>query len=177
MNSVFPCCRVSIAPFLPEHYARLPLRPEDAADLSDIPAQRLVSGWEGGNTVFVGDRPAFIYGIVLEEGVGLLWAVTSPLTERLALLITRLGRVHVQALLDAGAHRVEAYCHKDNRRSLRWLTRCLGFSVEGLMRRCGPNGQDRFLLSLLPGEWRYGASAARNRRILEKLAKTKKERH
>lgn len=167
MNRAF--CGVSIAPFVPEHYPRLLLRPEDAADLAGIPAERLVSGWSGGKTVFVGDRPAFIYGAVLEDGVGLLWAVTSPLTERLALLITRLGRVHVQTLMEAGAHRVEAYCHRENRRSMRWLTRSLGFSVEGLMRRSGPNGQDRYLLSLLPEEWRHGASASRNRRILTNL--------
>lgn len=114
-------------------------------------------------------EPAIIYSSVLDEGVGLIWAVTSPLTERLSLLVTRLGRTHIQALFDAGAHRVEAYCHRENRRSLRWLTRSLGFTVEGLMRRSGPNGQDRYLLSVLPEEWRYGASAMRSLKVLSAL--------
>lgn len=156
-------------PFHPEHYARLRLREEDAADLSGMAAGSLVSAWSGGNTVLIRREPAFLYGSVLDDGVGLIWAVTSPLIERLFLLVTRIGRVRIQALFDAGAHRVEAYCHRENRRSLRWLTRGLGFTVEGLMRRSGPNGQDRYLLSVLPEEWRYGASAARSLPMLSAL--------
>lgn len=153
MNSA--ACRPRIVPFVPEHYRRMRLRKEDAADLAGLSPASLVSGWSGGSTVLLGDAPAFLYGALLDEGVGVIWAVTSPLTGRLGLLITRIGRETVRTLFDRGAHRVEAYCHKDNTRSLRWLTRCLGFTVEGLMRRCGPNRQDRYLLSVLPDEWRF----------------------
>lgn len=157
----------AIASFAPEHYTRLILRREDAADLSALPANNLVSGWSGGSTVLVKGEPAFIYGSIFDEGVGLIWAVTSPRTDRLGLLITRLARARIQALFNMGAHRVEAYCHRINRRSLRWLTRSLGFTVEGLMRRSGPNGQDRYMLSILPEEWRHKASAARCKRMLD----------
>lgn len=153
MNSAPSRYRPRIVPFAPEHFARLRLRPEDAADLAGIPAARLVRGWAGGSTVLLGETPAFVYGSLYDDGVGLIWAATSPLADVLPLLLTRLGRSLVGRLFEQGAHRVEAYCHKHNTRSLRWLTRSLAFHVEGLMRRSGPNGQDRYLLSILPEEW------------------------
>lgn len=167
MNNSYCGGTVRIVSFVPEHYGRLRLRPEDAADLTGIQASTLISGWKNGNTLLLGDEPVMIFGSLMDEGVGLIWAVTSPLIARFSLLVTRLGRVHIQSLFDAGAHRVEAYCHKNNTRSLGWLTRSLGMSVEGLMRRSGSNAQDRYLLSALPDDWPYRESASRCRKVLK----------
>lgn len=147
--------RVTQAPFEAAHFLRMPLRHEDEADLAGLNFTDLCDSWAAGTTVLLDDEPAFFYGTDLDEGVGMIWAVTSPQTDLLPLFITRLARARIQGLFNAGAHRVEAYCHKDNRRSLRWLTESLGFTIEGLMRKSGPNAQDRYLMSLLPGEATY----------------------
>lgn len=140
---------IRIVDFEPEHFDRMALRPEDAADLAGLDRDILVQGWKGGRTALCRGEPAFLYGGSAANGCGYLWAVSSPLAGKLPLLAVRLGRSMVGGLLEAGCHRVEAYCHTRNIRSLNWLTRSLGFRVEGVMRKCGPNAQDRFLLSVI----------------------------
>lgn len=140
---------IRITDFTPEHYDAMPLRAEDAADLAGIDRESLLRGWEGGSTLLYNGEPAFFYGGRVEKGCGYLWAVSSPLAEKLPLLAVKLGREMVGRLLRAGCHRVEAYCHTRNARSLAWLTRSLGFSVEGVARKSGPNAQDRFLLAIV----------------------------
>lgn len=139
---------LQIIDFEPEHFLTMRLRKEDALDLEGIDREALISSWQGGRTVLKDGQPAFIFGYTAVEGVVSIWAVTSPLVHDLGLMFTRLAKTAIRGFLRAGAHRVEAYCHADNVRSLAWLTRSLGMRVEGLMRRCGPNKQDRFLLSI-----------------------------
>ena len=140
---------IHIVDFAPEHFDAMVLRTEDATDLAGVEREVLLRSWEGGFTVLYNNEPAFFYGGWMEQGCGVLWAVSSPLTDKLPLLAVKLGRQKVRQLLDAGCHRVEAYCHTHNARSLRWLTRSLGFSVEGIARKSGPNAQDRFILSVI----------------------------
>lgn len=140
--------RLRIVDFKPEHFACIRLREEDAVDLAGIEAGQLLGGWAAGRTLLKDEEPAFIYGYCENQGTILLWALSSPLVETLPLLVTRLARNGIVGFLEAGAHRVEVYCHIDNIRSLAWLTRSLGFRVEGLMKRCGPNRQDRFILAI-----------------------------
>lgn len=140
---------IQIVPFTPEHFQRIRLRVEDAADLSGIDADALVRGWADGRTILKGGEVMFFYGYVNNGGVVTFWAVTGERTGELGLFLTRLARAGIRELLAAGAHRIEAYCHHANRRSLRWLTKSLGMRVEGLVRKSGPNRQDRFLLSIV----------------------------
>jgi hypothetical protein len=140
--------QLNIVNFAPEHFRRMRLRREDAADIAGIDASQLMHYWRNGRTLLYGDVPAMLFGYEENQGTIVLWAVTSPLVRSLPLFITRLARSFIGDVLRGGAHRVEVYCHVDNARSLRWLTRGLGFHLEGLVRRCGPNRQDRFLLSL-----------------------------
>lgn len=144
---------IRIVDFEPEHFERMPVRAEDAADFAGMNPGPLLEGWKKGRTVLYRGEPAFFYGARIDFGTGYLWAVSSVLTDRLPLLTVRLGRATVRSLFNAGCHRVEAYCHAGNLRSLNWLTRSLGFSVEGVMRKCGPNRQDRFLLSILRNDY------------------------
>lgn len=145
---------VHIADFAPCHYAAMQLREEDARDLAGIGLEYLLDGWQGGRTVFKGGKPAFIYGYKANYGTLALWAVSSPLAASLPLFITRLARGGIRGAFQAGAHRIEAYCHVGNIRSLAWLTRSLKFRVEGLMKRSGPNRQDRFLLALTDTDYK-----------------------
>lgn len=140
---------IQIADFIPGHFASMVLRKEDAADLAGIDPETLYVGWRDGRTVFVNGKIAFVYGAEARHGTGFLWAVTTAETENTPLFATRLGRNVIRALFRSGCHRVEANCHVRNTRSLAWLTRSLGFTVEGVMRKCGPNKQDRYLLSIL----------------------------
>ena len=140
---------IRIVDFCPEHYDTMPLRAEDAADLAGIERRFLVKTWEGGHTVLYNGEPAFFYGGWMDAGCGMLWAVSSPLADRLPLLVVKIGRQVVRQFLAAGCHRIEAYCHTHNAKSLQWLTRSLGFSVEGVARKSGPNAQDRFVLSVV----------------------------
>lgn len=148
---------VKIVLYEPRHWIRFNIRAEDDADLNGIPMRDIFNGtnllcWR---TVLIGSDPAFFFKTELEDGVGTINAITSPLVDQIPLLITRLGRSKIKRLFEQGAHRVEAYCHAGNERSLRWLTRSLGMTIEGLMRQSGPNAQDRYLLSILPGEVHY----------------------
>lgn len=147
---------IKVVPFGPEHMRRFMPRPEDAADLEGIEIADLCADWHGWSTVMVDDcAPAFFFGTELEDGVGVIYAVTSPLVDNMGLFITKLARFEITSLFDQGAHRVEAYCHVGNMRSLKWLTQSLGMTVEGLMRKSGQNAQDRYLLSILPDEVKY----------------------
>lgn len=145
---------VRIVDFEPEHFSTIRLRMEDAADLDGIDTAWLLSGWAGGRTVLKNGEPAFFYGYRAIYGTICMWAVSSPLVDSMPLLITRLGKSGIREMFKAGAHRIEVYCHIGNTRSLAWLTRCLGFRLEGLMRRTGPNRQDRFLLALTDIDYR-----------------------
>ncbi|MCC8194718.1 MAG: GNAT family N-acetyltransferase [Deltaproteobacteria bacterium] len=140
---------IRIVDFEPEHYDAMPLRAEDAEDLAGMDRESLLEGWEGGFTVMYNGEPAFFYGGSMDRGCGMLWAVSSPLADKLPLLVVKLAREMVKRLLDAGCHRIEAYCHTHNARSLAWLTRSVGFSAEGVIRKSGPNAQDRFILSIV----------------------------
>ena len=143
---------VRIVDFEPGHFFAMPLREEDAADMAGIDTDYLLRGWQGGRTVLKKGIPVFFYGYKEHLGTVTLWLVSSPLVDSMPLLITRLGRHGVAAMFRAGAHRIEVCCHVGNMRSLAWLTRMLGFRVEGLMKQCGPNRQDRFLLALTATE-------------------------
>lgn len=142
---------IRIEDFAPEHFDAMTPRKEDAADIAGVPRETLLAGWEGGRTVFVDGEAAFIYGARVSGGTALLWAMTAKGAERVPLFATRLAKMTTAALFRAGCHRIEAYCHVRNARSLSWLTRSLGFSVEGLLRKSGPNAEDRFILSIIRG--------------------------
>lgn len=141
--------RIAIVNFMPWHFTHMRLRREDAADLAGLDAEDLARGWAEGRTLFKEREPVFIYGFTVNSGTASLWAVTSPLLGAMPLLITRLAKSGIERLFKTGVHRIEVLCHAKNARSLAWLTRCLGFQVEGMLRRCGPNRQDRFLLALI----------------------------
>lgn len=143
---------IYIVDFEPEHFARITLRKEDALDIKGLETEALLRGWVDGRSVLYGDQVVCFYGVSINDGVGQIWSVTSPLAERLPLLITRIGQGLVKSLIRYGCHRVEVFCHVKNKRSLRWLTRCLGFRVEGLLRQSGPNRQDRYILAIVNKE-------------------------
>lgn len=143
---------IKVVPFEPGHFGRMILREEDAEDLKGIPAADLCASWRNFSTVMLDGSPAFLFGTELDGGSGVIYAITSPSVDRLGLFITKLARFEIAGLFDQGAHRVEAYCHARNMRSLNWLTKSLGMTIEGLMRKSGPNAQDRYLLSILPHE-------------------------
>lgn len=117
-----------LVPFEPWHFFQMELRPEDAADLAGINMDEVVYGWKDGVTLLYQDEPAFICGAVNDAGVITLWALSSPVIEQLPLYLVKEARALIGRLFAAGAHRIEVYCHKDNRRSFDWLRRSLGFT-------------------------------------------------
>lgn len=140
---------IKIVDFEPEHYQRIRLRREDARDLQGLSEESLFEAWKGGRTLLYGDEVVLFYGTGIHQGTGYIWTVTSDLVGKLPLLVTRLGLNMIRALFKSGCHRIEVFCHSKNQRSLNWLTRSLGFRVEGLLRKSGPNRQDRYILSIV----------------------------
>lgn len=140
---------IQLVNFEPWHLRRLCLRPEDAADLKGIERAELAASWQGGRSILLNGVPAFIYGYAANGGVVGIYALSSALADKIPLLLTRLARAFIRDSFRSGAHRIEAYCHADNLRSLHWLTRSLGMRIEGLLRKSGPNAQDRVILSLV----------------------------
>ncbi|MDL2272230.1 hypothetical protein LJC23_04270, partial [Desulfovibrio sp. OttesenSCG-928-I05] len=100
--------------FCPEHFERMWLRPEDAADIAGIDKETLLECWQGGRTLLVNDEPALVYGVQIQDGTGAIWSLTSPLFAAMPLFGIRMGRNVVRALFEAGCHRVEALCHAEN---------------------------------------------------------------
>ena len=149
--------KISIVPFRPAHFSALPLREEDEKDFRGIDIDTLLECWADSVTYLYEGKPILIYGGSLQGGVASIHLVGSSAFGRLPLCICKEARKRVAELFAAGAHRVEAYCHEDNKRSLMWLVRMLGFRVEGLMRKSGPNAQGRFLLSLIDDDFNGGA--------------------
>lgn len=143
-----------LVPFEQDHFFRMPLRPEDEADLDGLDMLGLFPSWQGGFTALYDDKPVCIFGGNYDEGVVTMWAVTGLLTDRLPLAVTKEARALITAFFNRGAHRIQVYCHKDNKKSFDWLQRALGFSLEGFMRKSGPNKQDRFLFSLVDDDFR-----------------------
>lgn len=149
-------------PFRPSHLASLQLRAADAADMTGLPLAELAEAWAGNPawTVLAGGRIAACYGAVLHGGTATLWAQTSAAVEYHPLRMTRTVRALVRWLTDTmECHRVEALVHVGNVRSRRWLQRMLGMRCEGLLRQCGPNRQDRFLMALVMERTTGGSGA------------------
>lgn len=153
--------------FEPCHFYTMRLRKEDTADFAGLDREELVQLWKHGRTLLHQEEPILIYGFTENRGTASLWAVTSQQTDSYPLFITRLALNGMARLFRLGIHRIEVYCHCKNGRSLAWLTRMLGFQVEGLMRHCGPNKQDRFLLAMTEPDWkkRNEQSNARSMRM------------
>lgn len=140
---------ITTEPFEATHFYGMTLRPEDAADLEGADIHKLIKEWKSthSETAFVDGVPAFLFGSKLDKnGHGYLWAVASPLADKCALYATKRTRARIQGLFVEGAKMVEAYCHKDNARALRWLTKGLGMTIMGDL------DAKRYWLMIQPGE-------------------------
>ena len=150
--------KITIAPFTPEHFHALALREEDRADFAGIDETELFAVWADGATYLRDGQPFLIYGGTLLDGVATVWLVGSAACDSLPLFICKEARRRITWLFEeGGVHRVESYCHRNNTRSLYWLIRQVGFKVEGLMRKSGPNKQDRYLLAMTDDDFKGGA--------------------
>ena len=142
---------IETVPFLPEHFYVLELREIDALDINGLDMEQYFELWQanGTKTIFVNGQVAGIFGSLTNTGVGLIYGLSADIVSCIPVFLTKTIKVLINALFATGCHRVEAYCHRDNARSVRWLTRTLGFEVEGLMRKSGHNAQDRYILARL----------------------------
>lgn len=135
--------RLEIVPFVPEHAARIRLRPLDALGLEGAPAA--ADPLETGR-MYAASGPAFSglwqgrvvasAGIVVSRpGLGDCWALTSPQTPRFALSFQRAVVLMLPRLVaEAEIERLQALVVRGHATSCRWLSR-LGFRREGLLRR------------------------------------------
>ncbi len=140
---------IETVPFLPEHFYVLELRGIDALDIAGLDMEQYFELWQanGAKTIFVNGQVAGIFGSLANAGVGLIYGLSSDMIARIPLFVTKIIKEMVEGLLVSGCHRIEAYCHQDNERSVLWLTRSLGFKVEGLLCKSGANAQNRYILA------------------------------
>jgi len=148
---------IKIVPFEPAHALAITLREADALDMAgrDMGEEAALFAAHPGITAMrrtgQEDEIIFCCGAVVDRGTATLWGLTSPACDTLPLLVTRTMRRLVNICELNGCHRTQALAHVDNNRSRRWLRRFGGFRVEGLMRSCGPDKQDRYLLARIVG--------------------------
>jgi hypothetical protein len=149
-GSHLDCKSVRIRPMLPTDALDIELRRWDAADLAgaDLAALGRRLAWdslvawtleESGGIVACG-------GVLTVPGmpIGEVWAVTSDRVVRRARSCLRAARDGIARADGSGLVRLQTLVLPENRAAVRFIER-LGFAREGLLRRCGHNGLDRYL--------------------------------
>ena len=127
--SLKPCTREHLKVLRPETYHRFSLREEDPA----------VTGLCGGKVIFC-------CGIVIfRPGLGEAWSVVCLEIRDYSGAFREIRRVFEKGIVDYGLHRVESHVRADDVVSVRF-NKHLGFRIEGLCRKWGPDGEDYFLM-------------------------------
>ena len=146
---------MEINPFEVAHLADMDLREPDRRALEGVgDIQAYIAQWTGmglGFTAFVNGRPICAGGVVLlRQGVGEAWALTTPLVEAHRLVVARFAMVGLPAIVKAlELHRVQVSVQRCHHASQRLVER-LGFTREGLLRCYGSNGEDYVLYAAYP---------------------------
>ena len=147
---------MKLKPFEIAHLADMELREPDRRALEGVgDIEAYIAQWMKvgiGFTAFVNSRPICAGGVVmLRQGVGEVWALTTPLVETYPLAAARFAMGPTLAMICKALelHRVQVSVQRCHRASRRLVER-LGFTCEGPMHRYGSNGEDYVLYAAWP---------------------------
>lgn len=147
---------MELKPFEIAHLADMDLREPDRRALEGVgDIKAYIDQWTKtgiGFTAFVEDRPLGAGGVVLlRQGVGEVWALTTPLVETHRIAVGRAFMVALPAIVKAlKLHRVQVSVQRCHRASRRLVER-MGFIEEApCLHRYGSNGEDYVLYAAYP---------------------------
>ncbi len=139
--------KLRIEPFSPEHLDLIDLRYADWFAFQYVGnwklevEQFMATGYS--NSLFVNDSLVIIANLkVLWNGVGEVWALTSPAAIRYPLALCKVSRMWLnQHIDDLGLHRVQCKVIAGFKESHAWA-QWLKFTPEAYMKKYGPQEED-----------------------------------
>lgn len=143
-----------IGPALLSDFDEIVLRPDAAEHVLGLGSrlsmvdQNLV--YYGGITMRVGDDVVAMAGVLpFSDHSCELWMRTGVLADKHWLALARAGKRWVRRIWSEkqNVKRLQVTVRHDIRVNVRFA-RWLGFEVEGLLRRYGPDGSDHFMMSM-----------------------------
>ena len=147
---------IEIKPFEIAHLQDMELREPDLRALEGVgDIEAYIDQWTRiglAFTAFVDGRPICAGGVMLlRQGVGEVWTLTTPLVEAHPLAVARfaMGPTLPMIVKALELHRVQVSVQRCHRASRRLVER-LGFTYEGLLHRYGSNGEDYVLYAAYP---------------------------
>lgn len=156
MDSQVACKNsVTVRGFLPTDAVTIRLRRWDAVDLAGADMAFLgrhfawapAGSWRIAHTLETGEGEIIACGGVVPipgTATGEIWALTSDLVPRHALACIRVTRAALAEAFRRGLVRLHTSILPEHRAAVRFIE-ALGFQREGLLRRCGHNGLDRYI--------------------------------
>jgi hypothetical protein len=99
-------------------------------------------------TVILHGKPAAVFGTVsIWEGVGEMWMLCEERFRKYGKSMTRAALAYTDCTVIAGnLHRLQITVRCADLRAVRWAM-VLGFEIEGMMKRYGPDQSDFYLMS------------------------------
>lgn len=99
-------------------------------------------------TVILHGKPTAIMGAVpLWNGVEEMWVQIEERARQFPVLMTKIAKEYRDYRVIAGnLHRLQITVRCADMRAVRWA-RCIGFTIDGMMMRYGPDGSDYYLMS------------------------------
>ena len=141
---------IRILPFNPEHIRGAEFREPDARavqDFANLEEYLLVHTSSGESySIFVDSVWACAGGVVmLREGVGEAWALTTPLVSEYRISIARCAIKYLGGMIERlNLHRVQASIQETHKDSIKFME-YMGFEFEGTLRKYGTN-QENYVL-------------------------------
>lgn len=144
--------QISLVPFNPAH--ALNMKVEDPGSISmrqnleffDIMATQAATGHA--ITALLHGQPAACFGSVhVWKGVEEMWCLMEERARRYRLSMTKIAIAYRDfRVISGNLHRLQLTVKCDDQRALRWAA-AIGFTLEGQMKRYGPDGSDFYLMS------------------------------
>lgn len=143
---------VFFLPFARHHADRIKIETEDVLVVADgsPPGDILDQQSRMGPavTVFLDGKPVGIFGFVsIWRGVAEAWFVADEQVRTIPMTMTRIGRKVMDiAKISMGLHRIQITVRTSDRRAESWAY-AIGFDLECVMRKYGPDGMDYLLMT------------------------------
>lgn len=116
-----------------------------------VPIQKLIAAqakFGDAFTMIVHGKPAACFGSVkIWDGVEEMWLLIDDRARKMAKTLTKSAIEFVDFRAIAGnLHRLQITVRCEDMRAVRWA-RAIGFSIDGMMMKYGPDGSDYYLMS------------------------------
>lgn len=138
-------------PFAKSHVDRIHVKAEEVlivaskSEVADLLATQEQMG--AAVTVFVGNRPAAVFGFVsIWKGVAEAWLIADDIMRSTPMTMTKTAKMVLDiAEISLSLHRLQITVRSTDRRAYKWAA-AVGFTEECLMKKYGTDQVDYFLM-------------------------------